>query len=49
MNNMSEMDELLKDEELIDTLIARRVVSKRLARNLRIIKEKGGNKNDGKE
>ena len=41
MNNMSEMDEILKDEipdeELIDTLIAISVVSKRLAHKLRIL------------
>ena len=52
-DNMSEMDEILKDEvpdeELIDTLIAISVVSKRLAYKLRIIKEKGGNENDGKK
>lgn len=44
MNNMSEMDEIIKyklqDEELIDTLIAISVASKRLSHKLRIIKEK---------
>jgi hypothetical protein len=53
MNNMSEMDEVIKDElpdeELIDTLIAISVVSKRLAHKLRIIKEKGGNENNGEK
>ena len=52
MNNMSEMDEILKDEipdeELIDTLIAISVVSKRLAHKLRIIKEKGETDNGEK-
>lgn len=51
MNNMSKTDEIIKgelpDEELIDTLIAISVVSKRLAHKLRIIKEQGGKeKND---
>lgn len=53
MNNMSEMDELLKDEiqdeELIDMLIAISVVSKRLAHKLRIIKEQGGKEKDGEK
>ena len=53
MNNMSEMDEIIKyklqDEELIDTLIAIRVASKRLAHKLRIIKEKEGNENNGEK
>ena len=53
MNNMSEMDEILKDEipdeELIDTLIAISVVSKRLAHKLRIIKEQGGKEKDGEK
>ena len=52
MNNMSEMDEIIKDEipdeELIDTLIAISVVSKRLAHKLRIIKEKGETDNGEK-
>ena len=53
MNNMSEMDEIIKDEipdeELIDTLIAISVVSKRLAHKLRIIKEQGGKEKDGEK
>ena len=53
MINMSEMDEILKDEipdeELIDTLIAISVVSKRLAHKLRIIKEQGGKEKDGEK
>lgn len=53
MKDMSKMDEILKDEipdeELIDTLIAISVVSKRLAHKLRIIKEKGGNENNGEK
>ena len=52
MNNMSEMDEIIKDEipdeELLDTLIAISVVSKRLAHKLRIIKEKGETDNGEK-
>lgn len=48
MNNMSEMDEI-PDEELIDTLIAISVVSKRLAHKLRIIKEQGGKEKDGEK
>ena len=44
MNNMSEMDEIIKyklqDEELIETLIAISVASKRLSHKLRISKEK---------
>lgn len=39
----------IPDEELIDTLIAISVVSKRLAHKLRIIKEKGGNENNGEK
>lgn len=35
------LDQELPDEELIDTLIAISVVSKRLAHKLRVIKEKG--------
>jgi hypothetical protein len=35
------LDQELPDEELIDTLIAISVVSKRLATKLRVIKEKG--------
>src|SRR5574344_2054873 len=38
----------IPDEELIDTLIAISVVSKRLAHKLRIIKEKGGTDNGEK-
>lgn len=36
------------DEELIDTLIAISVVSKRLANKLRLMKEKGEKDNDNK-
>lgn len=53
MNNMSKTDEIIKDElpdeELIDTLIAISVVSKRLAHKLRIIKEQGGKEKDGEK
>lgn len=38
----------IPDEELIDTLIAISVVSKRLAHKLRIIKEKGDADNEEK-
>lgn len=38
----------ISDEELIDTLIAISVVSKRLAHKLRIIKEKGDADNEEK-
>ena len=42
------LDQELPDEELIDTLIAISVVSKRLAHKLRIIKEKGETDNGEK-
>lgn len=44
---MPQEDEI-PDEELIDTLIAISVVSKRLAHKLRIIKEKGETDNGEK-
>lgn len=43
------LDQELPDEELIDTLIAISVVSKRLAHKLRIIKEQGGKEKDGEK
>lgn len=47
--NTKPLEDELPDEELIDTLIAISVVSKRLATKLRKVKEKGDKQNEPHE
>ena len=47
--NTEPLEDELPDEELIDTLIAISVVSKRLAMKLRKVKEEGDKQNESHE
>lgn len=47
--NTKPLEDELPDEELIDTLIAISVVSKRIATKLRKIKDEGGKQNGSHE